>query len=36
MILEWNVKQEPLAPNKLLANNLHQLKLLAHCIPFIR
>lgn len=35
MILECNVKQELLAPNNLLANNLYQLKLLAHCITLL-
>lgn len=30
MILECRVKQKQIAPNNLLANNLHQFKLLAH------
>lgn len=35
MILECRVKQKQMAPNSLRANNLYQLKLLAHCITFI-
>lgn len=35
MILECSVKQKQMDPNNLLANNLYQLKLLAHCITFL-
>lgn len=35
MILECSGKQKQMAPNNILGNNLHQLKLLVHSIAFI-